>query len=192
MVMSFANSEALQPTLWRTCRVLANKTRLRIIRELYKHPNQMVSDIAHRLNLSLSLTSQSLRALNARGLILARRTGRFVYYRPSANQSIPYSVLLLKAILKTFANDKNPEQNIFQYSTAFTHPRRILIIKTLGKIPMLQEEIAFETNIPISAVGRHLRKLVVRGFIKRADCRYACAVPQHEFAQLLQRLARYD
>ena len=190
--MNCASHNALQPTLWRTCRVLANKTRLRIMRELCKRPDQMVSDIALRLNLSLSLTSQSLRALNARGLILARRTGHFVYYSPSPNQSIPHSVLLLKAIKKTLANDKDPENNIFHYSTAFTHPRRILIIKTLGERPMLQEEIAFITKIPISAIGRHLRKLVFRGFVKRADCRYSCSVPQRKFAQLLQRLARYE
>jgi len=190
--MSSAKSDALRPTLWRTCRGLASKTRLRIFRELCARPEQRVSDIARRLGMSLSLASQSLRALNARGLLLARRFGPSVYYSPCANRSIPNSARLLQAIQKTFANDKNPNENIFQYSTAFTHPRRILIIKILCKSPMQFEEIAFKTNIPPRALSRHLRKLIARGFLKRADCkRYICSVPQHEFARFLLNLAKH-
>ena len=188
--MSFAKPEALNPTLWRTCRVLANKTRLRILRELCLHPGQRVSEIAHRLGLSLSFASQSLRALNARGLLLSRRVGPLVCYSPCANRSIPGSDHLLKVILKTFANDKNPSKNIFQYSTAFTHPRRIVIIKTLRERPMQLKEIAFATNIPTRALNRHLRKLVARGFLKRADYKwYVCSIPRHEFARFLLHLA---
>jgi len=73
-----------RPTLWRTCRVLANRTRLRIFRRLAQQPGQTVSDVARRLRLSLPVTSQYLRALEARGLLSARRVGLRVTYRPSA------------------------------------------------------------------------------------------------------------
>lgn len=173
--------------------MLANKTRLRIIRELCARPDQRVSDIARRLGMSLSLASQSLRALNARGLLFARRSGPLVYYRPCANKSIPNSVRLLRAILKTFANDKNPVENIFQYSTAFTHPRRIIIIKTLWKSPMQLEELSLKSNIPSRAISRHLRKLMVRGFLQRADRKYSlCPIPRHEFARFLLYIARHS
>ena len=192
MPMSSAKSDTLRPTFWRTCRGLASKTRLRIFRELCAHPDQCVSDIAHRLGMSLSLASQSLRALNARGLLLARRFGPSVYYSPCANRSIPNSAPLLRAIQKTFNNDKKPDETIFQYCTAFTHPRRILIIKILSKGPMQFKDIAFKTNIPPRALSRHLRKLIARGFLKRADCRrYICSVPRHEFARFLLHLAKH-
>ena len=190
--MLLATSEVLRPTLWRTCRVLANKTRLRILRELCQRPEQRVSDIGRRLGLSSSLASQSLRALNARGLLIARRTGPLVYYSPCANRSIPNNDRLLKVIQKTFSNDKKPHENIFKYSTAFTHPRRILIIKILSKRSMQPEEIAFKTNIPFSALTRHLRKLVARGFIKHDARGYICSVPSHRFARFLLYLARCD
>lgn len=188
--MLFAVPEALQPTLWRTCRVLANKTRLRILHELCLRPDQRVSDIGQRLGLSSSLASQSLRALNARGLLIARRVGPLVYYSPCANRSIPNSDRLLKVIQKTFADDKKPYENIFKYSTAFTHPRRILIIKMLYERSMQPEEIVFKTSIPFSALIRHLRKLVARGFLKHGVHGYICSVPRHKFARFLLYLAR--
>jgi len=188
--MSCVKTEALNPTLWRTCRILANKTRLRILRELHTHPEQKVSSITQRLGISLSLASQSLRALNARGLLRARRIGKFVYYSPCANRSIPGNDRLLKAILDAFANDKNPENIIFHHATAFTHPRRIIIVKALRKHPMKLNEIAFKTNIPLRALNRHLRKLAARGFLKRTDQRrYICRTPRREFARFLLRLA---
>lgn len=187
--MPLTPSEALQPTLWRTCRVLANKTRLRVLRELCVRPEQRVSDIAERLRLSLSLASQSLRALNGRGLLRARRIGKFVYYSPCANRSIPDSARLLQAILRVFANDRKSEENIFRYATAFTHPRRIFIIRALYEHPMSLKEITIQTNIPISTLGRHLRKLILRGFLKHTDCWYICSAPRHKFARLLLRLA---
>jgi len=183
-------SEVLRPTLWRTCRVLANKTRLRILHELCRQPEQRVSDIGQRLGLSSSLASQSLRALNARGLLVAHRTGRLVYYSPCANRSIPNNDRLLKVIRKTFADDKKPHEHIFKYSTAFTHPRRILIIKILSERSMRPEEIAFKTKIPFCALARHLRKLVARDFIKHDVRGYALSVPRHKFARLLLYLAK--
>jgi len=182
----FVKSDVLSPTLWRTCRALANKTRLRILRELCARPDQRVSDIARRLGISLSLASQSLRALNARGLIIARRVGPLVYYSPCANRSIPNSDRLLKVIQKTFADDEKPYENIFKYSTAFTHPRRILIIKILSQRPMQPEEITFKTNIPFCALTRH----IARGFLKHNTHGYICSVPRHRFARLLLYLAR--
>lgn len=183
-------SEILQPTLWRTCRVLASKTRLRVLRELCRHPKQRVSDIAQRLDLSLPLASQSLRALNARGLLLVRRRRASVYYQLGANQSIPYSARLVRALRETFASDKDAERNIFRYATAFTHPRRILIIKTIQERHRQQKEIAWAAKIPLNALCRHLDKLVARGFVKHDDNGYCRSVPRHKFARVLLFLAR--
>jgi DNA-binding transcriptional ArsR family regulator len=37
----------LKPTLWRTCRVLANEVRLRLLREVAERPDQRVSAFTH-------------------------------------------------------------------------------------------------------------------------------------------------
>jgi len=150
-----------------------------------------VSDIACGLGLSLSLASQSLRVLNARGLLLAARNGSAVYYRPGANSAIPFSTNLLNAIQMTFRNDEGSTEKIFQYCTAFTHPRRIHVIKVLSGRPMQFRELALKTRISLHALRRHLRKLSARGFIKRnAGGYYRISVPHHNFARLLLRLAR--
>ena len=80
-------SPSSQPTLWRTCRVLANRKRLQILALLIRQPNQTVSTVAGRMSLSMPTASQYLRALEARGLLTCRRVGRRVEYRPSAGKS---------------------------------------------------------------------------------------------------------
>jgi DNA-binding MarR family transcriptional regulator len=159
---------------------------------LCARPDQQVSDIARRSGISLSRASQSLRALNARGLLVVRRAGSLVYYRPGANPSIPNSNCLLEVIQRTLASDKKALENIFKYSTAFTHPRRILVIKILRKNPMQVKEISLKSKIHPRALNRHLRKLMTRGFLKRIDRRYFVGpIPQHEFARLLLNIATH-
>lgn len=180
-----AQSEKLQPTLWRTCRVLANKTRLKVLNELCTRPEQRVTDIAQRLGLSLPRASQSLRTLNSRGLLLARRTGASVYYRLEADRSIRHNDRLVRAIRTTFSNETYPVRSIFRYATAFTHPRRILIVRALRERPLSLAEIASTTKISRRAIKRHLGKLEIRGFLKRANGWYFYSVPPHEFARVL-------
>ncbi|HEX8490090.1 MAG TPA: winged helix-turn-helix transcriptional regulator, partial [Chthoniobacterales bacterium] len=78
-------SRSNQPTLWRTCRVLANRKRLQILALLLRQPNQTVSVVAERMGLTVPTASQYLRALEARGLLACRRVGRSVEYRVSAD-----------------------------------------------------------------------------------------------------------
>src|SRR5712692_10468851 len=103
---------SVQPTLWRTCRVLANSTRLKIFDLLRQQPGQTVSVIARRLKLSLPLTSQYLRALEARGLLAARRVGLRVVYRP-ASAAAGATASGLVVLQRVFEQDANPAQTIF-------------------------------------------------------------------------------
>src|SRR6266478_9641531 len=82
--MTSATSPSHQPTLWRTCRVLANRKRLQILALLSRQPNQTVSTVARQMRLSLPAASQYLRALEARGLLTCRRVELRVEYRLSA------------------------------------------------------------------------------------------------------------
>jgi hypothetical protein len=58
----------LQPTLWRTCRVLANRNRLQLLELLIEEPSQTVSLLAKRLRLSAKL--------EARGFV-TQKAGRY-------------------------------------------------------------------------------------------------------------------
>ncbi len=86
------------PTLWRTCRALANRRRLRLMQYLMRHSDLTVSAIADEARMPLSVASQYLRALNARGLLQARRVGRSVIYRVEADPAVPQAEPLLKAL----------------------------------------------------------------------------------------------
>ena len=95
-----------QPTLWRTCRVLANRKRLQTLALLIRQPNQTVSAVADRISLSTPAASQYLRALEARGLLTCRRIGRRVEYRPAAGTSVR---VRMGSVLRMLRSPFDPE-----------------------------------------------------------------------------------
>lgn len=181
--------KALQPSLWRTCRVLANRHRLEMLRELILDPDQSVSEVGRRLCVPPAVVTQYLRALNARGLLAARRQGKYVYYRPSADESVIGAMPLLLALRGTFATTKDPVEVIFRQATAFTHPRRLDIIRALQNKPLDGRHLRAATGMSQSALTRHLRKLVSRGIVMFDGRKYRCTTPRHGLSKVLLRLA---
>ncbi len=182
----------LHPTLWRTCRVIANRSRLALFGLLVEQPDQPVSILAKRLCLPLSLASEYLRAMEARGLLTVRRTGRWVKYRcaPVERRSPVYvSVSVLRAI---FQKETAPIEAIFHLATAFTHPRRIQIFQTLHAGACTLEQLLTATRIPIVVLPRHLRKLEARGFIARQGRLYVLVRHANSFGRELARLATLE
>jgi len=185
-----ATGDGLKPTLWRTCRALANLERLGVFQHLLKNPDQAVSDVAAALQLSESHASQILRTLNARGLLGARRDHRWVYYRVAPDPSIPESAPLIRAIKRTFDTLDEPEQSIFRDATAFTHPRRVLIVRTLAiQGSLTPHQIRSSTGISRQALDRHFHKLRARGFVKRAGDQWELARPTSPLGGVLLRIA---
>lgn len=186
--MSDLSQERLRPTLWRTCRVLANRGRLRALRTLLEFPDQPVSVVAKKLSVSVTLTSQYLRALNARGLLSVRRVGRWVYYRPSPDKTIPDAKALLEAIRREFGAEKKPIETIFRSATAFTHPRREEIFRAFHgqalTLPQLREKIGISTK----ALRRHLRKLQAREFLVAEGEIYRCVEPESHVGKALLKI----
>jgi DNA-binding IclR family transcriptional regulator len=165
------------PTLWRTCRALANRNRLRIFGCLVQQPNQAVTAIANRLRLPVAVSSQYLRALEARGLLVARRKGSFVSYRVSDGESAAAVQPLVAALRVVFQREHDPITIVFKLATAFTHPRRVAVVQSMAggarTLPQLHER----TGISVAALMRHLAKLEARGFIMRGSGAYVL-VPQ--------------
>ncbi|MBI2193803.1 MAG: helix-turn-helix domain-containing protein [Planctomycetes bacterium] len=177
------------PTLWRTCRALANRLRLRLLQHLFHRSDQSVSEVARALKVRRSVTTQYLRALNARGLLGVRRVGRWVYYRPAPDDSILSSTDLLSALRRTFEGTNNPIDEIFLLSTAFTHPRREKIYRALSGRGLTLKALKEETGISSDALRRHLNKLRCRGFIRMEGGIYRACVPESPLARVLVRLA---
>jgi len=189
MIMSATIKVPLHPTLWRTCRVLASEPRLRILLDLLREPDQTVADVAKNHGLSESYASQCLRALNARGLLAVRRVGRYVIYWGAPDPTVPHSGRLLRALREVANREEAPVASIYRDATAFTHPRRIVIMRALVAEQGLPLSLLRElTGISTPALKRHLRKLRSRGFFRATPRGYAPSTPEGEFGRALLRL----
>jgi DNA-binding transcriptional ArsR family regulator len=180
----------LQPTLWRTARALANRTRLRILRHLMevKTP-QTVSQVAADLQLKLPRASLYLRQLNARGMLSAERHGRWVYYRPEPDPTLPDAEKILKSLRKSWFHEHKSTVAIFRDLTAFTHPRRCVIIALLNGREYTLSGLMRKARMSRYAVVRHLDKLAERGYVVRKGDGYRSALPEGALARALREAA---
>ncbi len=179
----------LQPTLWRTCRVLANHTRLKIVGLLLHEPNLSVSAVADRLRLPLSLASEYLRALEARGLLTASRLKQRVKYQPCPGTTSAPGSILLTALRADFRSQTQTVASIFRLATAFTHPRRIEIFRALKGTPRTLDQLGVVTGIPARALRRHVGKLEARGFVICHEGIHLIVNQPGGFGRALARLA---
>ncbi len=179
----------LRPSIWRTCRALANRQRLQFLRHLLAHPESTVSELARDMHLSVSSASQHLRMLNARGFLGVRRRGRHVYYRVSSDDSVPDAAAILTAVVDALRVSRKAVDSVFHIVTACTHPRRLDILKSLGRGDLMFDEIRKATGASRSALHRHIRKLKARGFVEERDGLYACCKARDALTRTLVSLA---
>jgi DNA-binding transcriptional ArsR family regulator len=182
-------SAPLQPTPWRTCRVLANRPRLRLLKLLFHRPDQSVSELARQSGLQVAAASQYLRALNARGLLQVTRTSRWVRYRIAADDAPEPIAKLLRALRASFSQDRDPVEKIFRLATNFTHPRRVEIWQPLRNGAQPLEQLQAVTRISSPALARHLMKMQVRGLIAATDRYYRAVSPRDPMGRALAELA---
>jgi DNA-binding transcriptional ArsR family regulator len=157
---------ALQPTVWRTCRMLANEVRLRCLKTVFEHPGITVGEVADRTGMFPEHASQCLRALQARGLIRASRRSRWVSYDAVPDHLVPSAAPVLSAMREALFEKRVPEPDLIKTLTAFTHPRRLSILILLSKRgPATPETLGAAAGISQPAMSRHLSKLKSRGLI---------------------------
>lgn len=178
----------LRPTLWRTCRVLASETRLRLLWALFENERLCVADLARQTGISEQNASNQLRALNARGLITPRRVGSLVFYCPEPNTEVEHARTLLDA-LRDCCEKKMPFTTIIRQATAFTHARRILIMKALAAGPASFGDLQKQTGIPGASLTHHLKKLEARSFVRRGCGTYYQKTPGNPFGRILKKTA---
>ena len=159
-------SSHLNPTLWRTCRVLANPTRLRILSCVMNDGPTTVTMIMRSCALSEPRASQHLRLLQSRGLLSATRTSRWIHYVAQPDPLVPDAARLLKALRQSIRQGETSDNQI-QALTALTHVRRILIVRALHQQSLSVSELIPVCQISRPALYRHLAKLEHRGWVAR-------------------------
>ncbi|HRZ12036.1 MAG TPA: ArsR family transcriptional regulator [Kiritimatiellia bacterium] len=192
VIMKYNTLSGLHPTLWRTCRALANERRLDILRLLIAREPLTVSDVAREMDISMATASQYLRSLNARGLLTVMRKKRFVYYTVGADSSLPHAAALLGSVMQSLRVKQNTAGVFMQALTAFTHPRRVQLVKLLAGKPMGVLELLGATGYSLPALSRHLSKLQRRGIVRRRHRKYECMRPSDPLSKTLILLARQD
>lgn len=181
----------LNPTLWRTCRVLAGRIRLKLLRQLHDTPGQSVSALARIVGIGVSDASQELRRLQSRGLLQAERKGPWLIYRLGANPQVPSAAPLLKALADAFSSHPPDRDDAMSpLATGLAHPRRIALAVALMKSPQCRVELRQATRIPKTSFQHHLESLAAAGYIQNHAGRLAFYPPQHPLARTLSRLAQ--
>jgi DNA-binding transcriptional ArsR family regulator len=182
----------LSPTLWRTCRALANRKRLRMLQHLMKHPDATVSNLATSLAIPVPTASVYLRMLNARGVILATRQGPHVRYRMAPDPTVPESTVLVTGLQDELRRGGAGVETAFRMLTAFTHPRRIAIVVALAgsnSKGVAREDLRQRTGISRTSFAMHIDKLARRGVIVEDECVLRTATPATPLAKALLRIA---
>ena len=181
---------SLNPSLWRTCRALANRNRLRLVQHLFAHPDANVSEVAEQVGLSPSLASQYLRALNARGILGVSRRGSWVHYRVAADPAVSESARLVDALGQELSDSGPAIDRAFSALTAYTHPRRVRVVWLLGQAGELERsELRRRSNMSGDALSRHLAKLARRGIINEEDGTWRLGSPDGALAKTLTAIA---
>ena len=176
--------------MWRTLRVLANPSRLRVIECLFRDGPLCVSAVATRCRLQPVSATQHLRLLQSRGLIQARRTGRWVRYSADPDPLVAHAPPLTAALRHALLAEQAGTTRIVRELTAFTHERRILIVRAISRGTDTPEAIRTACRISAPALNRHLRKLTRRDVICRQDEHIQLLRPVNALARRLLALVR--
>ena len=184
---------SLHPTIWRTCRVLANKRRLACLKDVLTHPGGTVGEVAASVRLPQDQASLCLRALQARGLIQASREGRWVRYFPWPDNQVPIAAPILAGVSHALLSKKLADTDMIRCLTAFTHPRRLTILRCLQQTQSIAfAALAAKSCITSPALSRHLKKLQGRNLALEGDVGWSLN-PEHEpFADTFLKLIRHS
>lgn len=172
-------------------RTIACRPRLRILARLATAGEIAPTTLARELRLPIDALSAHLRRLTAAGLIQRRRSGTWAYCvagSPAKTGTLPSRITLwlYKAVAlpehtdavgeSTPRRDHNLSEalqrqhaTIFEAATAFTHVRRLQILRHLCRQkPATVEALTQHLHMSPSALSRHMAKLIRRGYVEVA------------------------
>jgi DNA-binding transcriptional ArsR family regulator len=143
-----------------------------------------VTEVARAAGLERWNATRALRALQARGLVEARPQGRRVFYRPVANPGVRHAAEMLTAMAASLGEGES-DAAIRQALTAYTHPRRIAIVRTLTAGPSDSARLSVACRISSPALRRHLAKLQRREVVEPCDEGYRLRRPPTRLGRAL-------
>jgi DNA-binding transcriptional ArsR family regulator len=186
----------LRPTLWRSCRALANDLRLQLLALIIGRAGLTVSAAARIAGVRRPVASLSLRALEARGFLKVRRQGRWVQYSPVTQSDDGPKAPLAKAVTARLRRNPAARHAIYRLATAFTHPTRIEVIRALSQKHRTLVDLKRAVAVPGRTLLRHLKKLKARGFVQHTRARhrrlYELREPRDPLARTLITLATQE
>ena len=175
--------ENYHPTIWRTCRVLTSARRIACLSSVLKQPGGSVGEVAAQARIPKDQASLCLRALQSRGLILARRESRWVRYWPEPDPLVLSAAPILAGLRRALVSEKLTAKRIIHCLTAFTHPRRLVILRCLQKkASMTFETLSQASQVSPPALYRHLKKLGERGLVQESDVGWALRLDHEQLA----------
>ena len=179
----------LTPTLWRTSRVLAGKTRLDLLRRILAGTGPGVSEFAAAAGLSEPRASQELRRLQSRGLLRAERKGAYVVYRPIPDPQVSSAKPILDAVGETFARFPSAAaEQIMATASGLSHARRVDLVRRLRGGAADLAGLQAAVPMPLVSLWRHLHELEVRGWAVREGRRWKIASNEAPLAACLLKL----
>jgi DNA-binding transcriptional ArsR family regulator len=153
------------PTVWRTCRALMNERRLACLAVVLRAPGLSVGKIAVESRMPENQASINLRALQARGLIAARRDGVHIRYFAEPDPLVDHAAELLGAV-RLELRRAGGRRAALATLRAFTHARRLTILRHLAlRGGATVETLVAKTRISQPAVWRHLTTLLGAGLV---------------------------
>jgi DNA-binding transcriptional ArsR family regulator len=164
--------------LWRVCRVVSHEKRLQLLWLLFENGEQCVRELMVEAEMSRPNASIQLKTLYLAGLIRFRRQDMNVIYRAEADLRVECATPLLEALRKCSEECISFESVVHQV-TAFTHERRIEIIRLLQDGPLPFVRLEGLSGMTSSALSRHLLKLEARKVV-RWDGELYCIAPPRE------------
>ncbi|HPJ57748.1 MAG TPA: helix-turn-helix domain-containing protein [Kiritimatiellia bacterium] len=184
---------ALHPTLWRTCRVLAGPTRLRLLRRVIARPGLTVQQLADAQGIGKSRASQELRRLQSRGLIQARRESARVAYHPVPDPLVATAKPLLEAMKTAFASTAPRQDRLaIGSAVALAYPRRQDIVRHLLDAPASVSDLAARLRIPRMSTLRHLHALRDLDLARNVRGRWHFTPNAHPLTRCLIRLLQQE
>ena len=178
----------LRPTLWRTCRVIASETRLRLLWHIFEGEGLSVGEMGRGSGISEENASIQLRALNARGLITPHQKKNRIVYYAEANHEVEHAEELLR-VLCVCCENKISFEKIIRWTTAFTHVRRIELVHLLEESNRTFVELLHVSGMSRASLFLHLNKLEARHFVVFRRGLYRLTSPKNLLGASLLKMA---
>jgi ArsR family transcriptional regulator len=176
--------------IWKACRVLANESRLKILKRLMQGAELCVTDIADIEGVALVTASEHLRLLHESGFLRQERKSKWIFYSAELSSGNPVAENMFNPLRKQLITAGNQIPLLLSLLTSFTHPRRVGIVKNIFGFSRSFDDLIEVCDISKPAMHRHLDKLVVRKVICQDADVYRIVPGGTELKRVLIKLCR--